>query len=70
MSCAPLFDLATLPEKDKERYGPGTFGMHTLLARHLVENGAPFVMVANGQPGKKEDFQNPFGRILIYEVAI
>jgi hypothetical protein len=50
MSCADLFDLDKLPAKDRERYGPGTYGMHTLLARHLVENGAPFVMVANGMP--------------------
>lgn len=50
MSCAHLFDLERLPQKDRERYGPGTFAQHTLLARHLVENGAPFVMVANGMP--------------------
>jgi hypothetical protein len=50
MSCSSLFDLNRLPEADRARYGPGTFGMHTLLARNLVENGAPFVMVANGMP--------------------
>ena len=50
MSCAPLFDMDRLPPADKERYGPGTFGQHSLLARHLVENGAPFVMVSNGMP--------------------
>jgi hypothetical protein len=50
MSCAHLFDLEKLPARDKERYGPGAFGMHALLARHLVENGAPFVMVSNGMP--------------------
>ena len=50
MSCAPLFDLNRLPAADKERYGPGNFGMHTLLARHLIENDATFVMVANGMP--------------------
>lgn len=50
MSCAPLFDINRLPEADRQRYGPGTFGTHTLLARNLVENGAPFVMVANGMP--------------------
>lgn len=50
MSCADLFDLEKLPAKDRERYGPGTFGQHALLSRHLVENGAPFVMVANGMP--------------------
>tara|TARA_B100001093_G_scaffold24193_1_gene21375 strand:+ start:1884 stop:2864 length:981 start_codon:yes stop_codon:yes gene_type:complete len=50
MSCAHLFDLERLPPQDRERYGPGTFGQHTLLARNLVEEGAPFVMVANGMP--------------------
>ena len=50
MSCAPLFDMETLPEADKERYGPGAFGMHALQARHLIENGSTFVMVANGMP--------------------
>ena len=50
MSCAPLFDLNTLAEADRQKYGPGTFGNHTLIARNLVEHGAPFVMVANGMP--------------------
>lgn len=50
MSCAHLFDLERLPKEDRERYGPGTFGQHALLARNLVEEGAPFVMVANGMP--------------------
>ena len=30
MSCAPLFDMEKLPEKDKQRYGPGAFGLHAL----------------------------------------
>jgi hypothetical protein len=50
MSCAPLFDLNNLPEADRLRYGPGAFGQHALLARHLIENGSTFVMVANGMP--------------------
>lgn len=50
MSCAPLFDINRLSEADRAKYGPGTFGIHSLLARNLVENGAPFVMVANGMP--------------------
>ncbi|MDB4746385.1 DUF1501 domain-containing protein, partial [Verrucomicrobia bacterium] len=45
-----LFDLEKLPKSDRERYGPGAFGQHALMARNLVENGAPFVMVANGMP--------------------
>ena len=50
MKAAPLFDLNALPEADRQRYGPGTFGMYALLARHLIENGSTFVMVANGMP--------------------
>ncbi|MDA7657187.1 DUF1501 domain-containing protein [Verrucomicrobia bacterium] len=50
MSTAHLFDLEKLPKSDRERYGPGAFGQHALMARNLVENGAPFVMVANGMP--------------------
>ena len=50
MSCADLFDISKLPAADLAKYGPGTFGTHALLARNLVENGAPFVMVANGMP--------------------
>jgi hypothetical protein len=45
---ADLFDVNKLPGKDRERYGPGSFAQHALMARHLVEHGAPFVMVANG----------------------
>src|SRR5262249_36608029 len=45
---ADLFDVNKLPAKDRERYGPGSFAQHALMARDLVEHGAPFVMVANG----------------------
>ena len=62
MSCADLFDLERLPQKDRDRYGPGTFGLHTLLSRHLVENGAPFVMVANGMPWDSHVFTMRFTR--------
>ncbi|MEW6156121.1 MAG: DUF1501 domain-containing protein [Verrucomicrobiota bacterium] len=65
MSCAHLFDLERLPARDKERYGPGTFGLHTLLARHLVENGAPFVMVANGMPWDSHVFHNEIYQMLV-----
>jgi hypothetical protein len=65
MSCAHLFDLDKLPAKDKERYGPGTFGLHALLARHLVENGAPFVMVANGMPWDSHVFHNEIYQMLV-----
>jgi hypothetical protein len=65
MSCADLFDLDRLPAADQERYGPGTFGMHTLLARHLVENGAPFVMVANGMPWDCHVFHHEIYQMLV-----
>jgi len=65
MSCADLFDLDRLPEKDRQRYGPGTYGMHTLLARHLVENGAPFVMVANGMPWDCHVFNHEVYQMLV-----
>jgi len=65
MSCADLFDMDKLPAKDKERYGPGTFGLHTLQARHLVENGAPFVMVANGMPWDCHVFQHEIYQMLV-----
>ncbi|MEC8718617.1 MAG: DUF1501 domain-containing protein [Verrucomicrobiota bacterium] len=65
MSCADLFDLERLPQKDRERYGQGTFGQHTLLARHLVENGAPFVMVANGMPWDCHVFQHEIYQMLV-----
>lgn len=65
MSCAHLFDLDRLPERDREAYGPGTFGLHTLLARHLVENGAPFVMVANGMPWDCHVFQHEIYQMLV-----
>ena len=68
MSCAPLFDVEKLPAKDKEKYGPGTFGIHTLLARHLVENGAPFVMVANGMPWDCHVFHHEIYQMLVPDV--
>ena len=68
MSCAPLFNLETLPEADKQRYGPGNFGMHSLLARHLVENGAPFVMVSNGMPWDCHVFNHETHQMLVPEL--
>jgi hypothetical protein len=65
MSCSHLFDLERLPQKDRERYGQGTFGQHALLARHLVENGAPFVMVANGMPWDCHVFQHENYQMLV-----
>ena len=65
MSCAHLFDLERLPEKDRERYGPGTFGQHALLARSLVEEGAPFVMVANGMPWDTHVFNHEIYQMVV-----
>lgn len=65
MSCADLFDLEKLPARDRERYGGGAFGQHTLLARHLVENGAPFVMVANGMPWDCHVFHHEIYQMLV-----
>ena len=68
MASADLFDLAKLPEKDRARYGPGTFGLHTLMARNLVEQGAPFVMVANGMPWDNHVFQHEIHQMLVPEL--
>ncbi|QVL30704.1 DUF1501 domain-containing protein [Telmatocola sphagniphila] len=65
---ADLFDVAKLPEKDRSRYGPGTFGLHALMARNLVEQGAPFVMVANGMPWDNHVFQHEIHQMLVPEL--
>lgn len=65
---ADLFDLNKLPQKDRERYGPGSFAQHSLLARHLVENGAPFVMVANGMNWDNHVFQHEIHQMLVPEL--
>lgn len=68
MACADLFDLNKLPAKDRERYGPGMFGLNTLQARHLVENGCPFVMVANGMSWDNHVFQHEIHQMLVPEM--
>lgn len=68
MSCAPLFDLNTLPEEDRQRYGPGAFAQHALQARHLIENGSTFVMVANGMPWDNHVFQHEMHQMLVPEL--
>jgi hypothetical protein len=68
MSCAPLFDLERLPERDRERYGPGTFAQHALLARHLLENGSTFVMVANGMPWDCHVLNHEIHQMLVPEL--
>ena len=68
MSCAPLFDLNQLPEKDRQRYGGGAFAQHALQARHLIENGSTFVMVANGMPWDNHVFQHEMHQMLVPEL--
>ena len=68
MQCAHLFDLDKVDPKDRERYGPGTFGLHTLLARNLVENGGPFGMVANGMNWDNHVFQHEIHQMLVPEL--
>ena len=68
MSCAHLFDLEKLPARDRERYGPGAFGMHALLARHLIENDGTFVMVSNGMPWDSHVFHNEIYQMLVPEL--
>lgn len=44
-----LFDPATLPARDVERYGTHEIGRHVLMGRRLLEAGATFVKVnSNG----------------------
>jgi hypothetical protein len=68
MSCAPLFDLESLPEADRRRYGRGAFAQHALQARHLIENGSTFVMVANGMPWDNHVFQHEMHQMLVPEL--
>jgi hypothetical protein len=65
---ADLFDVNRLPAKDRERYGPGSFAQHALMARHLVEHGAPFVMVANGMNWDNHVFQHEIHQMLVPEL--
>ncbi len=65
---AGLFDVLKLPAADRERYGPGSFAQHALMARHLVENGAPFVMVANGMNWDNHVFQHEIHQMLVPEL--
>jgi Protein of unknown function (DUF1501) len=68
MSCAPLFDMNSLPAADRERYSGGAFAQHALQARHLIENGSTFVMVANGMPWDNHVFQHEMHQMLVPEL--
>jgi len=74
------FDLSQEKPATRQRYGPKTIGQSCLLARRLVERGAPFVLVNN--PGwdthnnaytrLKEGFtgaRNPIGLIPSLDLA-
>jgi hypothetical protein len=65
---AELFDVNKLPAKDRERYGAGSFAQHALMSRHLVEHGAPFVMVANGMNWDNHVFQHEIHQMLVPEL--
>jgi hypothetical protein len=65
---ADLFDLNKLPQGDRERYGPGSFAQHALMARNLVEKGAPFVMVSNGMNWDNHVFQHEIHQMLVPEL--
>jgi hypothetical protein len=65
---ADLFDVNKLPAKDRERYGPGSFAQHSLMARRLVEHGAPFVMVANGMNWDNHILQHEIHQMLVPEL--
>ena len=43
-----IFDLSQEKDELRERYGRSTFGQSCLMARRLVENGAPFVTINYG----------------------
>lgn len=65
---ADLFDLSKILQADRDRYGPGIFGLHALMGRNLVEHGAPFVMVANGMPWDNHVFQHEIHQMLVPEL--
>ncbi len=65
---ADLFDLNKLPKEDRDRYGPGSFAQHSLMARNLVEKGAPFVMVSNGMNWDNHVFQHEIHQMLVPEL--
>src|SRR5262249_1275955 len=49
------FDIASEPEKVRERYGKNMLGQQCLLARRLVEAGAEVVAVADGGGGTRHN---------------
>lgn len=68
MSSASLFEIDRLSKRDQLRYGPGAFGLHVLLARHLIENDSNFVMVANGMPWDTHNYNHEAHQLLVPEL--
>ena len=70
-----LFDSATFPAKDVERYGTHDLGRHMLLARRMLEAGVRFVKVNsygwdthgdnfNGHASLVPQFDQPFSAMI------
>lgn len=57
------FDLSQETDAVRRRYGPGMFGQGCLLARRLVERGAPVVEVGLGQGLAWDTHQDNFARV-------
>lgn len=58
-----VFDLSREPEAVRERYGRHSWGQSHLLARRLVEAGAPFVTTVNGPSITWDTHEDNFGRL-------
>jgi hypothetical protein len=53
-----VFDLSLEKDEMRDRYGRNTFGQSCLVARRLVERGAPYVAINyNGWDTHKQNFQ-------------
>jgi hypothetical protein len=57
------FDLSLEPDSVRDRYGRHTWGQSHLLARRLVEAGAPFVTTVNGRGIVWDTHQDNFNRM-------
>jgi hypothetical protein len=62
-AAASVFDLNQEPPEVRERYGRHTWGQSHLLARRLVEAGAPFVATINGRSIVWDTHENNFARL-------
>jgi|LakMenEpi03Aug12_release.lakeMendotaPanAssembly.Ray.scaffolds.fasta_scaffold13325_6 hypothetical protein len=62
-AAASAFDLNLEPPEVRERYGRHTWGQSHLLARRLVEAGAPFVATINGRSIVWDTHENNFARL-------